>query len=101
MMDHIYIADLAKHVGDRATLRGWVANTRSSGKIRYLILRDGTGFLQCVAGKGDVTDEEFALLGEIGQESSVEITGTVREDKRAPGGFEITLDGLKVVSQKT
>ena len=97
-MKDIYIADLASHVGETVTLQGWVFNTRSSGKIRFLILRDGSGFVQSVAGKGDVPEEQFALLGEIGQESSVEITGTVREDKRAPGGFEITLSGLKPVS---
>jgi asparaginyl-tRNA synthetase len=96
-MDQVYIADLVSHVGQSVTLRGWVSNTRSSGKIRFLILRDGTGFVQTVAGKTDISQEQFELLGEIGQESSVEVTGTVREDKRAPGGYEITLSGLKPI----
>jgi len=97
-MDHVYIADLASHVGESVTLRGWVFNTRSGGKIRFLILRDGTGFVQTVAGKSDVQPDQFDLLGEIGQESSVEVTGTVREDKRAPGGYEITLSGLSPIT---
>jgi asparaginyl-tRNA synthetase len=96
-MDQVYIADLASHVGQSVTLRGWVLNTRSSGKIRFLILRDGTGFVQTVAGKTDISQEQFELLGEIGQESSVEVTGKVREDKRAPGGYEITLSGLTLI----
>ena len=78
---------------------GWIHNARSSGKIKFIIVRDGTGFVQSVAGKGDVTDEEFALLTDLGQESSVEVTGTVREDKRAPGGYELTLSGIKVLSR--
>jgi asparaginyl-tRNA synthetase len=97
-MKHTFVSDLAAHVGETVTLRGWVSNTRSSGKIRFLILRDGTGFVQTVAGKTDLTEKEFGLLGEIGQESSVEVTGEVRADKRAPGGFEITLSGLKPIS---
>jgi asparaginyl-tRNA synthetase len=97
--DQAYIGELSKHVGDEVTLRGWVHNTRSSGKIRFLILRDGTGFVQAVAGGGDLPAEEFALLGEIGQESSVEIVGSVRADKRAPGGYEIALSRFRVVSQ--
>ncbi len=98
-MDKVYIADLASHVGKSVTLRGWVFNTRSSGKIRFLILRDGTGFVQTVAGESDVSQEQFNLLGEIGQESSVEVTGAVREDKRAPGGYEISLSGLRLITR--
>ncbi len=97
-MGRVYIDELAAHVGAKVTLQGWVHNTRSSGKIRFLILRDGTGFVQAVAGEGDVSDAEFALLGQIGQESSVEAVGSVREDKRAPGGYEIALSGIKMMS---
>ena len=98
-MDQVYIADLASHVGKSVTLRGWVFNTRSSGKIRFLILRDGTGFVQTVAGESDVSQEQFNQLGEIGQESSVEVMGAVREDKRAPGGYEISLSGLRPIAR--
>ncbi len=97
-MKFTYIENLSSHAGETVMLRGWVHNTRSSGKIRFLIFRDGTGFVQAVAGKNDVTDAEFDLLGELTQESSVEITGEVREDKRAPGGFEITLKGVTLLS---
>ena len=69
-MKPVYINTLSSHVGETVTLRGWVFNTRSSGKIRFLILRDGTGFLQCVAGQSDVTAEEFELLSGLTQETS-------------------------------
>ena len=97
-MSQTYIADLHAHVGASVTLKGWVHNTRSSGKIRFVIVRDGTGFVQAVAGKQDVSEGEFELLATVGQESSVEVTGSVREDKRAPGGYEITLSGIKVIA---
>ena len=93
------ISDLSSHVGETVTLSGWVHNTRSSGKIRFLILRDGTGYVQTVAGKNDLSEDEFDLLGDIGQESSVEVTGMVREDKRAPGGYEINLSRVKLISR--
>jgi asparaginyl-tRNA synthetase len=95
---YVYIENLASHVGKAVSLRGWVYNTRSSGKVRFLILRDGTGFVQAVAGKSDVTDEEFDLLANVRQESSVEISGVVREDKRAPGGYEITLRRIGLIA---
>jgi asparaginyl-tRNA synthetase len=93
-----YIKDLRSRAGETVELRGWVYNTRSGGKIRFLILRDGTGYLQCVAGANDITPEEFDLLGRIDQESSVIVTGIPREDKRAPGGVELTLKSLKLVA---
>jgi asparaginyl-tRNA synthetase len=96
--NYVYIDDLAGHVGRTVNLRGWVYNTRSSGKVRFLIVRDGTGFVQAVAGQSDVSPEEFELLGAVGQEASVEVTGVVREDKRAPGGYEIALRGISVIS---
>ncbi|MEE9141559.1 MAG: asparagine--tRNA ligase [Gammaproteobacteria bacterium] len=98
-MQHAFIADLSEHVDQTVVLRGWIANSRSSGRIRFLIIRDGTGFVQAVAGKDDVTDEEFAMMAELGQESSVELSGSVREDKRAPGGYEISVAGLKLVGK--
>lgn len=85
-------------VGKEVTLRGWLANLRSSGKIHFLILRDGTGFMQCVMAKGDVSDEDFELAGSLGLESSLEITGLIREEPRAPGGYEMTAKGVRVIS---
>jgi asparaginyl-tRNA synthetase len=93
----VYINDLRAHAGQTVELRGWVYNTRSGGKIRFLILRDGTGYLQCVAGANDISPEEFDLLGRIDQESSVIVTGVPREDKRSPGGVELTLKSLTLV----
>ena len=93
----VYINDLRGHAGEAVELRGWVYNTRSGGKIRFLILRDGTGYLQCVAGANDISPEEFDLLGRIDQESSVIVTGVPREDKRSPGGVELTLKSLTLV----
>ena len=94
-LGYTYINELSKHVGESVHLRGWVFNTRSSGKIRFLILRDGTGFLQCVAGKQDVSESEFEVLSGLTQESSVEVSGAVREDKRAPGGYELNLTSVR------
>ncbi|MEO0191309.1 MAG: asparagine--tRNA ligase [candidate division WOR-3 bacterium] len=85
-------------VGQEVLIRGWVANFRSSGKIHFLIVRDGTGFMQCVLVKGEVPDEDFEIAESLGLESSVEIRGTIREDKRAPGGYEMTVRNLRVVS---
>ncbi len=93
----VHIKDLRAHAGQPVELRGWVYNTRSGGKIRFLILRDGTGYLQCVAGAQDVTPEQFELLGTLDQESSVIVTGIPREDKRAPGGVELTLKSVQMV----
>ncbi|MCK5618602.1 MAG: asparagine--tRNA ligase, partial [Candidatus Krumholzibacteria bacterium] len=94
----VYINELPMHVEEAVHMRGWVFNTRSSGKIRFLILRDGTGFLQCVAGKKDVSEEDFEALSNLSQESSVEVSGVVRKDDRAPGGFELSLTSVKLVA---
>ncbi len=72
------------------TLPGWVYNKRSSGKIRFVLLRDGSGVIQCVFLKGEVSDAAFELADSIPQESSVLVTGKVRRDDRAPGGYEIS-----------
>jgi len=85
------IRDLPSLAGQTVSLNGWVYNKRSSGKVRFLILRDGTGYLQCVAFVKDVTPELFDLMDRIKLESSVTVTGTVREDARAPGGVELSL----------
>ena len=97
-MSWVYIEDLPRHVGEEVTLRGWLYNKRSSGKIHFLLVRDGTGLCQCVASKGDLGDEAFAAADHMGQETSLEVTGTVREDKRAPGGFELTVASVKQIA---
>ncbi|MEW6757027.1 MAG: asparagine--tRNA ligase [Acidobacteriota bacterium] len=85
------IKGLTQHAGEEVTLSGWVYNKRSSGKVRFLILRDGSGYLQCVAFVKDVSAEVFDLLDRVSLESSVTVTGTVRLDERAPGGVELSL----------
>ncbi|HVN88595.1 MAG TPA: asparagine--tRNA ligase [Candidatus Binataceae bacterium] len=97
-MAWVYIEDLGKHIGEEVTLRGWLYNHRSSGKVHFLLVRDGTGICQCVASLADLGAEAFAQADHLGQETSLEITGTVRADKRAPGGREITATSFKVNS---
>ncbi len=98
-MQKISIKDLSDHVGKEVTLNGWLYNKRSGGKIKFLVLRDGTGYLQCVYFKGNVSDEIFEIADKIGQESSISVTGKVKEEKRAPGGFELDATGLKIISE--
>jgi asparaginyl-tRNA synthetase len=90
------IRELKDFVGQSVTLHGWVYNKRSSGKVRFLILRDGTGYLQCVAFVKDVPPEVFDLMDRATLESSVSVTGTVRVDSRAPGGVELALSDLRL-----
>lgn len=95
----MFIDELAEYVGKDVTINGWAYNKRSSGKIRFLIVRDGTGFLQTVFSEKDVSAEAFALADRITQESSLTVTGTVREDKRAPGGYELIAQDLKLIQE--
>jgi asparaginyl-tRNA synthetase len=95
--DWVYIAELADHVGETVLLQGWVYQKRSSGKIHFLVLRDGTGILQCVAGIKDVPAETFEAIDRVTAESSVTISGTVRKDERAPGGFELGVTAFTVI----
>jgi asparaginyl-tRNA synthetase len=94
-----YIDDIAQYDGQTVTLRGWLHNRRSSGKIHFLTVRDGTGFMQCVMSKAAVGDAAFAGADHLAQETSLTITGTVRADARAPGGFELDVSQLDVVSE--
>jgi asparaginyl-tRNA synthetase len=91
------IEKIGASVGKEVTLTGWVYNKRSSGKVRFVILRDGTGIIQCVFLKGQVPDAAFELADAVTQESSVAVTGSVREEKRAPGGYELTATDLKLI----
>ena len=94
---HVYIEDIGRHEGDEVSIKGWLHNRRSSGKIHFLILRDGTGFIQAVMSKAGVGDELFATADHLGQETSVIVTGTARADRRAPSGYEIDVKSLQVV----
>lgn len=91
------ISDISKHDGKSVTLAGWAYNKRSSGKIRFVLVRDGTGITQCVFSQKDVSPEVFDLADKITQESSLYVTGTVRKDERAPGGYELIATDLKLI----
>ncbi|MBA2565989.1 MAG: asparagine--tRNA ligase [Gemmatimonadetes bacterium] len=92
------VRDLPAEVGRGVTVRGWVVTKRSSGKVRFLVVRDGSGILQCVLAQGARTDAgAFAAFDVLTQESSLEVTGTVREDRRAPGGVELDVATLAPV----
>ncbi|HDM90747.1 MAG TPA: asparagine--tRNA ligase [candidate division WOR-3 bacterium] len=93
----IYIEEARDHVGEEVELRGWLYNKRSSGKIHFIILRDGSGFMQCVVVKGSVPDEVFELYDELTLESSMIVRGKVREDARAPGGYELDVTSMELV----
>jgi len=94
-----YIENIARYDGQQVTIRGWLHNRRSSGKIHFLTLRDGTGFIQAVMSKADVGEELFARADHLGQESALIVTGTVRADARARGGYEIIASHLEVVHE--
>src|SRR5437867_2447664 len=87
----IRIADARAHVGAEVEVRGWVTHRRSSGKVQFLILRDGSGLMQCVAGVGDVSPEDWERMGTLTQESAVIARGALRADARAPGQVEMGL----------
>ncbi len=91
-----YIQDIAKHEGQPVTIRGWLHNRRSSGKIHFLQVRDGSGFIQAVMSKAAVGEELFKAADHLSQETSLDVTGTVRADQRAPGGYELDVTGLTV-----
>ncbi len=92
------ISDLRQFVGQSVTVQGWVLTTRSSGKIAFLVMRDGTGYLQAVFPKNEIVDGAWDRFGTLTQEATVAVTGTVREDARAPGGFELTASDLTILA---
>lgn len=94
-----YISHLSQHVGEEVVLKGWLYNLRSSGKIVFPQLRDGTGIVQGVALKNAVSPEVWEALKSLGQESSLIIRGSVRADERAPGGYEIDVVDAQVLQE--
>src|ERR671938_346864 len=91
------IADIASHEGQPVTLAGWVANKTEKGKLVFIRLRDGSGTIQCVVFKKNVPEEAFAAAQRLTLESSCRITGSVRADERAPGGYEIDVSDVEVI----
>jgi len=96
--DIVNIFELARYAGQQVTLAGWLYNSRRSGKVQFLMMRDGTGLCQCVAEKSRISDGLFEQLKHLGQESSLRVTGTVRADERSIGGVELAVSGAEVIS---
>src|ERR1700746_1868029 len=97
MPDFYRIENLPSPPGQPVLTRGWVMTTRSSGKIGFVTLRDGTGYLQVVLSKKELPESAWEAFGRLTQETSVEVSGTVRSDARAPGGVELTASDLKIL----
>ena len=97
MPETVRVAELPGRVGSTVAVRAWTMTTRSSGKIAFVTLRDGTGYLQAVLSKKDVPDAAWDAFGRLTQETSVEVTGVVRADARAPGGVELQASDLKIL----
>ncbi len=94
----VRIDKLGSYEGAAVSVNGWLYNKRSSGKIHFLMIRDGTGIVQAVGVKAELPPEVFEAAGKISQESSLSITGIVRKDARAPGGYELTLTDVKLLT---
>jgi asparaginyl-tRNA synthetase len=99
MKNKVYIKDIAKYAGKTITIMGWLANKRSSGKLHFLQVRDGSGIIQCVMFKGDVSEEAFETADKLSQETSIVVIGEVKEDKRSTLGYEIGIKELKIVGE--
>ena len=93
------IQNFKEHLGESVTIQGWLAGSRSSGKIAFLQLRDGSGFVQGVLAKNDVDESTFKLARSLTQESSIIVTGEVRADERSPSGVELGVTGLELVER--
>ena len=97
-MSLVRISELSQHVGAVVTVPGWVVTTRSSGKIAFCVMRDGTGYLQTVFPKNEVVEGAWERFATLTQEACITVTGTVREDARAPGGYELTASDVVVTA---
>lgn len=97
MVKNIYINDVSKYDGKKVLIRGWLYNKRSSGNIVFLLVRDGTGMLQCVVSKNNVDNKVFESVQKITQESSLIVTGNVRKEERAIGGYELFINDIKIL----
>ena len=97
MERHVYIRDIAAHEGREVLVRGWLYGKRSSGKLHFLQVRDGTGTIQCVVSKKDVPEQAFAAAGGSQQEASIEVRGKVTKDPRSPIGFELQVIDFRVL----
>src|SRR5712691_3146042 len=94
----VRIKELPNHVGEKVTINGWLYNKRTSGKLQFPIVRDGSGYLQCVVFKKEVSEETWRAVEEVAQESTVRVTGSVRAEPRAPGGVELGVESFEIVA---
>jgi len=93
----VRIKELPQHIGEKVTINGWLYNKRTSGKLQFPIIRDGSGYLQCVVFKKEVSEETWKAADEVTQESSVRVTGSVRAEERAPGGVELGVETFEIL----
>jgi len=96
-MKWVHIEDIAEYKGQSVEIRGWVFNTRKSGKLLFILVRDGTGIIQTVVLRNDVGEKAFSLAKSLTQESSLIVRGIVREDERAPGGYELSIKEIEPI----
>lgn len=97
-METVLIKNLGQYAGQQVMIQGWLYNKRSSGKIQFLIIRDGSGFVQGVMVKKEIDEHVYSTTEKLTQESSLRVTGLVREEPRAQGGYELTITDLEVVA---
>jgi asparaginyl-tRNA synthetase len=97
MEKHVYVGEVAKHEGDEVLLRGWLYGKRSSGKLHFLQVRDGTGIIQCIVSKKDGPEPVFAAAERVPQEAAIEVRGKVAKDPRSPLGYELQVSDLQIV----
>jgi asparaginyl-tRNA synthetase len=97
MAQRAYVEDIGQYEGQQVTLKGWLHNKTDKGKLQFLLVRDGTGIIQAVAYADDIPAESLEAIQQLSQESSIVVTGTVRADRRAPGGYELSVTDLEVV----
>ena len=96
-MSHAYIEDIGQHVDQEVTIKGWLYNKTDKGKLHFLMIRDGTGVIQAVVFQNNVSSHVFEEAGKLTQESSLMVTGTIKKDDRAPGGYEVDVNHLEIV----
>jgi len=96
---YVYVENISNYEGQEVTLKGWVYNKTGKGKLNFIQLRDGTGVIQCVVFKNNVSEESFEIAKDLGQESSIQVSGKVIASDKAPGGFEIDVNNLKLIHQ--
>jgi len=96
-MAQTYISEISKHLGEEVTIKGWLYNKRSSGKLGFLEIRDGSGIIQGIVSKKDVSDEVWENTEKVTQESSVVVTGTPREHPKKPGVYELDIREVRIL----